>query len=208
MSLRLKFAADTVNSPRWRQGRARLSARWKSAEMEAELMVLALDEACTNIIRHAYGGCSRRLIRCASTDCEACAMRAPRLWRDVRSRKNSQPRPRRLPPRRTRRAHHAQRVRSGAFRAPATRHTAHAGEGAGQGSLSLRRGNWSVPPDAAVARCAMLPSFVADIPSLRRAKRYRTPHAVARRSRRRRKRTSVRSSLRVRRRPESGSSSC
>ncbi|WP_147452690.1 ATP-binding protein, partial [Corallococcus praedator] len=27
------------------------------------LMVLALDEACTNIIRHAYGGCTKRPIR-------------------------------------------------------------------------------------------------------------------------------------------------
>lgn len=63
MSLRLKFAADTGQLAAMRQAVRDYLLGGKVPEMEAELMVLALDEACTNIIRHAYGGCSRRLIR-------------------------------------------------------------------------------------------------------------------------------------------------
>jgi anti-sigma regulatory factor (Ser/Thr protein kinase) len=63
MSLRLKFAADTSQLAAMREAVRDYLLEGNVPEMEAELMVLALDEACTNIIRYAYGGCSRRLIR-------------------------------------------------------------------------------------------------------------------------------------------------
>lgn len=47
-------------------------------EMQAELIVLALDEACTNIIRHAYDGCPDRPIRLelqASGETLTCTLR-------------------------------------------------------------------------------------------------------------------------------------
>jgi anti-sigma regulatory factor (Ser/Thr protein kinase) len=63
MSLRLKFVADTCQLAAMRQAVRDYLVEGSVPEMEAELMVLALDEACTNVIRHAYGGCSQRLIR-------------------------------------------------------------------------------------------------------------------------------------------------
>jgi anti-sigma regulatory factor (Ser/Thr protein kinase) len=63
MSLRLKFVADTCQLAAMRQAVRDYLLGGDVPEMEAELMVLALDEACTNVIRHAYGGCSQRLIR-------------------------------------------------------------------------------------------------------------------------------------------------
>ena len=75
MSLRLKFAADTCQLAAMRQAVRDYLVEGGVPEMEAELMVLALDEACTNVIRHAYGGCSQRkrsrprrsAVHCAST---------------------------------------------------------------------------------------------------------------------------------------------
>jgi anti-sigma regulatory factor (Ser/Thr protein kinase) len=63
MNLRLKFLADTCELAAMRQSVREYLQQASVPEMEAELMVLALDEACTNIIRHAYGGCTRRAIR-------------------------------------------------------------------------------------------------------------------------------------------------
>ena len=63
MKLHLKFSADTCELARMRDKARRFLLDADIPEMEAELMVLALDEACTNIIRHAYGGCTKRAIR-------------------------------------------------------------------------------------------------------------------------------------------------
>jgi anti-sigma regulatory factor (Ser/Thr protein kinase) len=63
MSLRLKFTADTCQLAAMRRDVRDYLLGEGVPEMETELMVLALDEACTNIIRHAYGGCTQRLIR-------------------------------------------------------------------------------------------------------------------------------------------------
>ncbi len=61
--LRLKFRSDAGELARMREAARDFLLDIGVPEMEAELMVLALDEACTNIIRHAYGGSMRRLIR-------------------------------------------------------------------------------------------------------------------------------------------------
>jgi anti-sigma regulatory factor (Ser/Thr protein kinase) len=63
MKLRLKFPADTCELAAMRQDARGFLIDAEVPEMDAELMVLALDEACTNIIRHAYGGCTKRVIR-------------------------------------------------------------------------------------------------------------------------------------------------
>jgi anti-sigma regulatory factor (Ser/Thr protein kinase) len=63
MNLQLKFPADTGELARMRHAARDFLLAADVPEMEAELMVLALDEACTNIIRHAYGGCTERAIR-------------------------------------------------------------------------------------------------------------------------------------------------
>lgn len=63
MNLRLKFPADTSEMAAMRDAARDFLLRAGVPEMQAELMVLALDEACTNIIRHAYGGCTKRAIR-------------------------------------------------------------------------------------------------------------------------------------------------
>lgn len=63
MNLRLKFPADPRELAGMRQAARGFLRDVSVPEMEAELMVLALDEACTNIIRHAYGGCTTNAIR-------------------------------------------------------------------------------------------------------------------------------------------------
>ena len=63
MNLRLKFSANTSELAGMRNAARNFLLDSNVPEMEAELMVLALDEACTNIIRHAYGGCTKRVIR-------------------------------------------------------------------------------------------------------------------------------------------------
>ncbi|MGH8048580.1 MAG: ATP-binding protein [Chthoniobacterales bacterium] len=63
MNLQLKFSADTSKLAGMRHAARDFLLASDVPEMEAELMVLALDEACTNIIRHAYGGCTERAIR-------------------------------------------------------------------------------------------------------------------------------------------------
>ncbi|MDD5199443.1 MAG: ATP-binding protein [Terrimicrobiaceae bacterium] len=63
MNLRLKFPADTSELAGMRHAARDFLLASGVSEMDAELMVLALDEACTNIIRYAYGGCTRRVIR-------------------------------------------------------------------------------------------------------------------------------------------------
>ena len=65
MSLKLKFPADPAELSEMRQKVRDFLLHCGVVEMDAELMVLALDEACTNVIRYAYGGCSRRTIRLA-----------------------------------------------------------------------------------------------------------------------------------------------
>jgi anti-sigma regulatory factor (Ser/Thr protein kinase) len=63
MKLQLKFPADTGELAGMRQQAREFLLGVEIPEMDAELMVLALDEACTNIIRYAYGGCTQRIIR-------------------------------------------------------------------------------------------------------------------------------------------------
>ncbi len=63
MKLRLKFTADPAELSAMRHQARDFFLAGGIPEMDAELMVLALDEACTNIIRYAYGGCSDRAIR-------------------------------------------------------------------------------------------------------------------------------------------------
>jgi len=63
MKLQLKFPADTGELSGMRHAARDFLLAADVPEMEAELMVLALDEACTNIIRYAYGGCTKRMIR-------------------------------------------------------------------------------------------------------------------------------------------------
>lgn len=63
MNLSLKFSADPGELARMRQAVREFLLKNEVPEMDAELMVLALDEACTNVIRYAYGGDSSRLIR-------------------------------------------------------------------------------------------------------------------------------------------------
>ena len=63
MKLRLKFPADTGELAAMRHCARECLLQMGVSEMDAELMVLALDEACTNIIRHAYGGPTQSAIR-------------------------------------------------------------------------------------------------------------------------------------------------
>lgn len=63
MNLQLKFPADTCELAAMRSAAREFLLTAGVPEMEAELMVLALDEACTNIIRYAYGGPTERAIR-------------------------------------------------------------------------------------------------------------------------------------------------
>lgn len=68
MKLQLKFPADTCELSAMRNAARDFLLAAEVPEMEAELMVLALDEACTNIIRYAYGGCTKRVIRMTLED--------------------------------------------------------------------------------------------------------------------------------------------
>lgn len=63
VKLQLKFSADTCELAAMRREAREFLLKAGVLEMDAELMVLALDEACTNIIRYAYGGTTRRAIR-------------------------------------------------------------------------------------------------------------------------------------------------
>jgi anti-sigma regulatory factor (Ser/Thr protein kinase) len=63
MTLNLKFSADSSEMAGMRAAARDFLDEAGVPEMEAELMILALDEACTNIIRHAYGGPTDQLIR-------------------------------------------------------------------------------------------------------------------------------------------------
>src|SRR5882757_3318551 len=112
MKLQLKFTADTCELAGMRHDAREFLITAGVPEMDAELMVLALDEACTNIIRYAYGGITQRSIRLHL----------------VRSDTNPQPGPYRLSSGRPGRAHPAFRIRPCALRAQAARHAAYAGE--------------------------------------------------------------------------------
>lgn len=61
--MKLKFTADPHELAAMRAAARGYLLESGIPEMDAELMVLALDEACTNIIRYAYGGCSQHPIR-------------------------------------------------------------------------------------------------------------------------------------------------
>jgi anti-sigma regulatory factor (Ser/Thr protein kinase) len=63
MNLQLKFPAHTGELAAMRSAARDFLLHAGVPEMEAELMVLALDEACTNIIRYAYGGPTESMIR-------------------------------------------------------------------------------------------------------------------------------------------------
>jgi len=63
MKLRLKFPAETGELASMRHSARECLLKMGVPEMDVELMVLALDEACTNIIRYAYGGSTHRVIR-------------------------------------------------------------------------------------------------------------------------------------------------
>jgi anti-sigma regulatory factor (Ser/Thr protein kinase) len=55
MKQRLAFTSDTCRLAEVRNEARTFLARCGFEECAAELLILALDEACTNIIRHAYG---------------------------------------------------------------------------------------------------------------------------------------------------------
>ena len=55
MKQKLVFTSDTCRLAEVRQVARNFLSSCGFEECEAELLVLALDEACTNIIRHAYG---------------------------------------------------------------------------------------------------------------------------------------------------------
>lgn len=63
MKLRLKFPAETGELAAMRKSARECLLQMGISEMDVELMVLALDEACTNIIRYAYGGPTHSVIR-------------------------------------------------------------------------------------------------------------------------------------------------
>lgn len=54
MKRKLSFTSDSCNLARVRQSVRAFLSECGYDECETELLVLALDEACTNIIRHAY----------------------------------------------------------------------------------------------------------------------------------------------------------
>lgn len=56
MNHTLKFASDTCMLADMRRAAREFLNSTPLNEMQSELIVLALDEACTNIIRHAYEG--------------------------------------------------------------------------------------------------------------------------------------------------------
>jgi len=55
MKQKLNFTSDSCNLAGVRQSARDFLARCGLEECQTELLVLAIDEACTNIIRHAYG---------------------------------------------------------------------------------------------------------------------------------------------------------
>lgn len=55
MKRKLSFTSDTCNLAQVRQTVRDFLSDCRYDECETELLVLALDEACTNIIRYAYG---------------------------------------------------------------------------------------------------------------------------------------------------------
>ncbi len=55
MKQKLAFTSDTCRLAEVRQTVRNFLSACGFEECEAELLVLALDEACTNVIRHAYG---------------------------------------------------------------------------------------------------------------------------------------------------------
>lgn len=55
-SKKLAFTSDSCNLAEVRKSVRTFLSEAGFDECETELLVLALDEACTNIIRHAYGG--------------------------------------------------------------------------------------------------------------------------------------------------------
>lgn len=56
MTVRLNFASNPRELAGMRQTVRDFLEKIQLEELQAELIVLALDEACTNIIRHAYQG--------------------------------------------------------------------------------------------------------------------------------------------------------
>jgi anti-sigma regulatory factor (Ser/Thr protein kinase) len=78
MKLELRFESDTRELRRMRNEVRAFLVGSGVPEMDAELVVLALDEACANIIRHAYQGDSERPIRLrcdCSGDAIECVLR-------------------------------------------------------------------------------------------------------------------------------------
>jgi anti-sigma regulatory factor (Ser/Thr protein kinase) len=63
MKLRLKFFSDARHLAEMRRAAGKFLDEAGFDEAQMALMVLALDEACTNVIRHAYGGALGATIR-------------------------------------------------------------------------------------------------------------------------------------------------
>ncbi len=78
MKLELRFESDTRELRTMRNEVRAFLVKSGVPEMDAELVVLALDEACANIIRYAYQGDSERPIRLrcdCSEDAIECTLR-------------------------------------------------------------------------------------------------------------------------------------
>lgn len=59
MTWRVTFRSDACRLAEVRESVRAFLSGCQIDECQAELLVLAIDEACTNIIRHAYGGACR-----------------------------------------------------------------------------------------------------------------------------------------------------
>lgn len=78
MNQTLEFASDTCILADMRRAAREFLDATPLDEMQSELIVLALDEACTNIIRHAYDGradCPIQLSLDADADRIECVIR-------------------------------------------------------------------------------------------------------------------------------------
>ncbi len=65
MKRKFTFSSDTCQLAEIRREARAFLSECGFEECAAELLILALDEACTNIIRYAYGGSTSRVIRIA-----------------------------------------------------------------------------------------------------------------------------------------------
>jgi serine/threonine-protein kinase RsbW len=74
MKRNLEFASHPANLSMVRNFVRQFLALFSFSEIEADLIVLGVDEACTNVIRHAYNHEVSHLmtLTCEASDCEVC----------------------------------------------------------------------------------------------------------------------------------------